>query len=89
MPLYPHFQEARKAEALPDKEKVGVCLTCSYWNAPTPRPESQTAQVALCMYPALKEYALLVSGSSACNKWQEKAEAGPEAKAYAERGEEK
>ena len=32
----------------------------------------------------LKEYALVVSGSSGCNKWKEHPAAGTEAKAYAE-----
>jgi hypothetical protein len=36
----------------------------------------------------LRPYALIVSGSSGCNKWEEKPEIEPEAKAYAKRGEE-
>jgi len=48
-----------------------------------------TSQLALCVQPELKAYALVVSGSSACNRWKEKPDAGPEAKAHAERGEQK
>ena len=87
MPLYPHFQEAKKSETLPESENVGVCLTCAYWEAHVPRYEADTQQVALCIHPELKPYALIVSGSSACNKWKMKPGAGDEAKAYAERGE--
>ncbi len=89
MSLYPHFQEVKKAVSLPMSEQIGACLTCSYWDAPTPRPESQVEQVAVCVQPALKPFALIVSGSSACDKWKEQTDAGPEAKAYAERGEAK
>jgi hypothetical protein len=40
--------------------------------------------VGLCVQPELKDFALIVSGSSACNHWNEKPDAGPAAKAYAE-----
>ena len=88
MPLYDHLQEVKKAETLPAaaSEKVGVCLTCAYWQAETPRAEAQTAKLALCVQPHLKEYALVVSGSSGCNKWKEHEEAGAEAEAYAKKG---
>ena len=88
MPIYSHLQEVKKVESLPaaDGEKIGVCLTCTYWQAEAPRPTSYVNQVALCVQPGLKQYALVVSGSSGCNKWKENTEAGPDAKAYAEQG---
>lgn len=91
MSTYPHLQELKKSESPPkaEGEQIGVCLTCKYWDADTPRPESLTPMLALCIYPALKPYALIVSGSSGCNKWAEQPGAGDEAKAYAERGEPK
>jgi len=88
MPLYKHFQEVKKAVALPDADKVGVCLTCKYWDVEEARSESLTAQLALCVQQELKPFALIVSGSSGCNKWAEKPAIEPEAKAYAKRGEE-
>ncbi len=89
MPTYSHLQEVKKVESLPaaEGEIVGVCLTCTYWQAETPRPAMMTAKLALCVQPQLKEYALVVSGSSGCNKWKLHEEAGAEAKAYAEKGE--
>ena len=89
MPVYPHFQEAKKAYDLPMEAKVGACLTCSWWQVETPRPETETQMVGLCIQPELKAAALIVSGSSACNKWHLHPAAGDEAHAYAERGEEK
>jgi hypothetical protein len=88
MPTYEHLQDVKQAERLPaaEGEQVGVCLTCAYWDAPAPRPETTAIKLAVCVQPQLKGYALVVSGSSGCNKWQEQPEAGPEAKAYAERG---
>lgn len=91
MPTYEHFQQVKKATRLPDHNKVGACLTCRYWQAEEPRgaPQGQAlvARVALCLQSELKPYALIVSGSSACNKWQEKPGIEPEAKAYAKEGE--
>ena len=89
MPVYEHLQEVKNAESLPaaEGEKIGVCLTCAYWDAPTPRPEAMTVHLAVCVQSQLKPYALVVGGSSGCNKWKEHPEAGEEAKAYAERGE--
>ena len=91
MPVYTHLQEVKKSEDLlvGQGEKLGVCLTCSYWEAETPRPASLTNQLALCVQPQLKLYALIVSGSSGCNKWKEQPEAGADAKSYAEQGEKK
>ncbi len=51
------------------------------------RHEAHTSKLAQCVYPALKEYALIVSGSSGCNKWANAENSAPDAKAYAERGE--
>jgi hypothetical protein len=87
MPTYEHFQDAKKSETLPENKSVGACLTCAYWDAPTPRTEAMNPEVARCVQHDLKAYALLVNGSSACNKWEEHPKAGPDAKAYAERGE--
>lgn len=84
MPVYPHFQQAKKAQTLPMSEKIGACITCSYWAADAPRPKEEVDMVGLCIQPQLKDYALIVSGSSACNHWHEKTDAGPAAKAYAE-----
>lgn len=86
MALYEHFQEVKKAEKLPEEDSVGVCLTCKYWDVQEKRSESQTPQLALCVQENLKPYALIVSGSSGCNKWKEQPNVAPEAKAYAERG---
>ena len=72
MALYKHFQEVKKAEKLPKEDKVGVCLTCKYWDVEEKRSESQTPKLALCVHSELKPYALIVSGSSGCNKWAEK-----------------
>ena len=89
MPLYDHLQEVKKAEGLPaaEGEKIGVCLTCAYWKADAPRTEAQTVKLGLCVQTQLKEYALVVSGSSGCNKWKEHPQAGDEAEAYAKKGE--
>ena len=89
MPTYSHLQEVKKVESLPvaEGEKLGVCLTCAYWQAEAPRAEAHVPKLALCVQPSLKAYALVVSGSSGCNKWKEHPEAGPAAKAYAEKGE--
>ena len=86
MPVYSHFQEVKKSQSLPMAAQVGACITCSYWEVETPRPESETAKVGLCVQPSLKDYALIVSGSSACNKWHDKPEAGTAAHTYAEAG---
>lgn len=88
MPTYEHFQELKKATELPQHEKVGACLTCSYWEVTEYRDESLVPRLALCLHPTLVPHALIVSGSSGCNKWQAKPDKEPEAGAYAERGEE-
>ncbi len=87
MSLYAHFQEVKKSESLPQKDNVGVCLTCRYWDVDEHRTPEITSRIARCMQPDLKNYALIVSGSSACNKWQEKPGIAPEATAYAKKGE--
>ena len=63
---------------------MGACITCGYWNVETPRPESEAAMVGLCVQPDLKGFALIVSGSSACNHRKDKPEAGADAHAYAQ-----
>lgn len=88
MPVYSHYNEAKKAHKdLPMVSNVGACLTCTWWDAETPRTESEIVQVGLCIQPLLKPFALIVSGSSACNHWQKKQEAGASAEAYAKLGE--
>ncbi len=88
MPTYAHFQEAKKAFDLPKHDKVGVCLTCRFWDVAEMRTEAITTRIARCLHPDLAPFALIVSGSSACNAWQEKPGLPAEAKAYAGRGEE-
>lgn len=88
MPTYEHFQDLKKATTLPRHDKVGACLTCRYWDVGERRGESIAPRLARCIQPQLEPYALLVSGSSACNKWAEVPGKGPAAAAYAERGEE-
>lgn len=88
MPTYEHFQALKKATTLPDHDKVGACLTCKYWQVEEYRTEAIVNRVALCVQPELAPYALIVSGSSGCNKWVAKPKKEPEAGAYAERGEE-
>ena len=89
MPTFNHVQEAKKSLQLPthEGEQIGVCLTCKYWHMEEERHEAHTSKLAQCVYPALKEYALIVSGSSGCNKWANAENSAPDAKAYAERGE--
>ncbi|MBC8101326.1 MAG: hypothetical protein H7Z41_01895 [Cytophagales bacterium] len=84
MPAYQHFQQAKNAQPLPMSQQVGACITCSYWAVDAPRPEEEVEMVGLCVQPQLKDFALIVSGSSACNHWHEQLNAGPAAKAYAE-----
>jgi len=85
MPVYSHFQEAKNAQPLPMAAQVGACITCSYWNVETPRPETEAPMVGICVQPQLKDFALIVSGSSACNHWHDKPEAGADAHSYAEK----
>ncbi len=87
MPTYQHFQEVKKAVPLPDREKIGVCLTCRYWQVEERRTEMLAPRLGVCVQPDLKAFGLIVSGSSACNQWAEKPGIAAEAKAYAEQGE--
>ena len=86
MPTYEHFQEAKKSEDLPNKENVGACLTCKYWEQEL-RAVSQAELLAKCVQPQILPLGLLVTGSSACNKWMLMPNVAPEARAYAEQGE--
>ena len=86
MPTYQHFQEAKKSENLPEKENVGACLTCKYWEQEQ-RAVSQAELLAKCMQPQILPLGLLVTGSSACNRWALMPNVAPEARAYAEQGE--
>ncbi|MBC7809391.1 MAG: hypothetical protein H7145_24925 [Akkermansiaceae bacterium] len=87
MPVYSHYNLAKKQESLPMAEQIGVCLTCSYWQAETPRPQEQVEMEALCVQPQLKAYGLIVSGASACNKWQKQEGSGDQAEQYAKQNE--
>ena len=88
MPMYQHYQDLKTATELPQHDKVGACLTCAYWEVTEYRSEAIVQGVALCLHPRLLPFALIVSGSSACNKWEPKPDKEPAAGAYAERGEE-
>jgi hypothetical protein len=85
MPVYNHVLEVMNSQPLPihEGEHIGVCLTCKYWQVDETRKEDQTPKVALCVQPALKDYALIVSGSSGCDKWQDYPNVSPDAEAYA------
>lgn len=87
MPVYHHFNEAKKANSLPMADSVGACLTCNWWAVEAPRTEEEIQEVGLCVQPSLKDFALIVSGSSACNKWKDKVDAGESAHQYAKQGE--
>lgn len=87
MPTYSHFQDVKNALELPEPDRVGACLTCRYWDTEETRTQEIVSRVTRCLQPELKNYALIVSGSSACNKWQEKPGVAPEATAYAKQGE--
>ena len=86
MSTYTHYQEAKKNEHIPDPEHVGACLTCGFWDDETHRNTIQTQQIAVCVHPTLKPFALLVSGSSACNKWMKKPDVDPQAESYSMAG---
>lgn len=83
MPVYQNLQQARRSEPLPMAQQVGACITCSFWNVETPRPQEEANMVGRCVLPELKGYALIVSGSSGCNQWAEQPDVGDEAKRYA------
>jgi len=68
-------------------EEIGACITCNWWNVEAPRPEDEIQMVGVCVQPQLQGYALIVSGSSACNKWKDKLDAGDAAHQYAQQGE--
>ena len=87
MSAYNHFQQARNAETLPEAEKLGMCLNCKYWNVEGTTTLGQKEHVAVCIYPELKPYALIVSGTSACNKWAARQNVDPQTKAYSKQGE--
>lgn len=86
MAVYQHYQEVKKTHALPMAEQVGACLTCNWWDETAPRPAEEKDMVGLCVQPTLKGFALIVSGSSACNKWEKYPNAGQEAQDYSLHG---
>lgn len=83
MPVYNHFNQAKQMQDLPMAQKVGACITCSYWEVETPRPQEEVKMVGLCVQPQLKDFALIVSGASACNHWAKQEGAGEQAEQYA------
>ena len=87
MSTYMHLTEVKKAQKLPEEAKVGVCLTCSWWEVKEPRQASQAPLLSLCAQPQLKAAALVVSGSSGCNKWELQKGVDADAEAYAKKGE--
>ncbi len=87
MSAYHHFQEVKNSETLPEAEKLGMCLNCKHWNVEGVLQLDIKEHLAVCIYPELKPYALIVSGTSACNKWAERSNVDPEAKAYSKQGE--
>ncbi len=89
MPLYDHFQEAKNAENLPGADKMGICLNCSFFDVEGQTVLAQKEKLAHCVQPALLPFALIVSGTSACNRWKERETVDPEAKEYSKQGEEK
>jgi hypothetical protein len=89
MPTYPHYQETKKDKGWGKDERIGACLTCRFWEAPGPRREAEVPLVALCIQPELVPFQLVVSGGSACNRWEKLPNVSEEAHRYASRGEEK
>lgn len=88
MAAYEHFQIVKKAENLPDPKKIGACLTCKFWDVQGARGQGLVNHVALCVFPQLEEFNLIVSGGSGCNRWQKQPGVSPEAEAYAKLHEE-
>lgn len=87
MSAYNHFQEVKNAEPLPDADKMGMCLNCKYWEVEGTTTLEQKELVARCVYPELKSYALIVSGTSACNKWAKRPQVDRQAEKYSKQGE--
>jgi hypothetical protein len=87
MSAHNHFQEVKNAETLPDADKMGMCLNCKFWDVEGTTTLEQKQLVAVCVYPELKPYALVVSGTSACNKWAARPNVDPQAKEYSKQGE--
>src|SRR4051812_33767991 len=54
MPTYSHFQELKKAEHLPNPQRIGACLTCRFWDAEGSRDEALAPAEALCLQPELR-----------------------------------
>ncbi|MDB6111662.1 MAG: hypothetical protein JWR69_3412 [Pedosphaera sp.] len=88
MPTYSHLQELKRAEQLPNPQRIGACLTCRFWDAEGSRDEALAPTEALCLQPELRNFQLIVSGGSGCNRWEKQPGVSAEAEAYARRGEE-
>ena len=87
MPVYAHYNQAKQKQSLPMAQQIGACITCSFWEVETPRPAEEVDMVGLCVQPQLKDFALIVSGGSACNHWAKQDGAGNDAESYAHQGE--
>ena len=71
----------------PNPRSWECVLNCKYWDVEGTTTLDQKELLAVCVYPELKSYALIVSGTSACNKWKTREPVDPEAKAYSKLGE--
>jgi len=80
-------KKLKKAEHLPNPQRIGACLTCRFWDAEEPRDEALAPEEALCLQPELRNYQLIVSGGSGCNRWEKQPGVSPAAEAYAQQGE--
>jgi hypothetical protein len=89
MSIYNHVQEVKNSIPLPihPGDQIGVCLTCKYWQVEETRAEAQAPKLSICVQPQLRDFALIVSGSSGCDKWQDAPSIAPDADAYAHKGE--
>ena len=85
MTTHGHYQQVKKAEHLSHQDKIGACLTCRYWKAKGERMEPHNQLVALCVQPELALFELIVSGSSACNRWEKADSVSKNAELYSKR----
>lgn len=85
MATYGHYQQLKKAEHLSNPKKIGACLTCRFWKAEGERLDAHNQMVALCIQPELALFQLIVSGGSACNRWEKLQGVSKSAEQFAER----
>ncbi|MBA2350265.1 MAG: hypothetical protein M3Q32_13725 [Pseudomonadota bacterium] len=86
MPTHEHFQQF-KSTRLPGHDKVGACLTCSYWQVEEPRREALITRLALCVQPDLKPLRAHRQRRQRLQQVERENADRPEAKAYAKQGE--